>query len=47
MVLDWDGNPVKLLKTGKRVTCFTIDEKARIGYCIIQDPEDKLVSFRL
>ena len=47
MVLDWDGKPVKLLKSGKRITCLTVDEAEGIGYCIIQDPEDKLVSFKL
>lgn len=47
MVLDWNGKPIKLLKSGKRITCLAIDEKEGIGYCIIQDPEDKLVSFRL
>lgn len=46
MVVDWEGNPVKLLKTGKRITCFTVDENERAGYCIFQDPDDKLASFR-
>lgn len=45
MVIDWDGKPVKLLKSGKRITCLEIDEKENIGYCIIKDPEDKLVYF--
>lgn len=47
MVLDWAGKPIKLLKSGKRITCLAVDEKEGVGYCIIQDPEDKLVSFRL
>ena len=47
MVLDWKGNPVKLLIGKKHITCFTIDEKEKRGYCIIRDPEDKLVSFSL
>lgn len=47
MVLDWKGNPVKLLIGKKHITCFTIDETAKRGYCIIRDQEDKLVSFRL
>lgn len=47
MVLDWEGNPVKLLKSGKRITCLAIDEKEKIGYCIIRDPEDTLASFNL
>lgn len=47
MVLDWDGKPVKLLKSGKRITCLAVDEAEGIGYCVIQDPEDKLVSFKL
>jgi len=47
MVLDWNGNPVKLLISKKHITCFTIDEKEKCGYCIIRDPEDELVSFSL
>ena len=47
MVLDWEGNPVKLLKSGKRITCLAVDEKEGVGYCIIRDPEDTLVSFKL
>lgn len=47
MVLDWKGKPVKLLKSGKRITCLAVDEVEGMGYCIIQDPEDKLVSFKL
>ena len=47
LVLDWKGNPVKLLKTGQRVMCFAVDEENQMGYGIIQDPEDKLVSFKI
>ncbi len=47
MVLDWDGNPVKLLKSDKTITCLSIDENSNRGYCIIEDPEDKLVYFDL
>ena len=47
MVLDWEGRPVKLLKSGKRITCLAIDEKEGMGYCIVRDPEDTLVSFKL
>lgn len=47
MVLDWEGNPVKLLKSGKRITCLAVDEKEGVGYCIVRDPEDTLVSFNL
>lgn len=47
MVLDWEGNPVKLLKTGKRITCLAVDEKSGMGYCIVQEPEDKLMAFKL
>ena len=46
LVLDWEGNPVKLLKTGQRLMCFAVDEENQMGYGIIQDPEDKLVSFK-
>ena len=47
MVLDWDGKPVKLLKSDKTITCLSIDENSNRGYCIIEDPEDKLVYFDL
>ena len=38
---------MKLLKSGKRILCFTIDEKERKGYCAVEDGEIKLVSFDL
>ena len=47
MVLDWDGKPVKLFKSDKTITCLSIDENSNRGYCIIEDPEDKLVYFDL
>ena len=47
MVLDWEGNPVKLLKSGKRITCLAVDEKEKFVNCIILDPEDTLASFNL
>ena len=47
MILDWNGNPIKLLKSNKRIICFDIDENKGKGYAIINDPEDKLVMFNL
>lgn len=47
MILDWSGKPVKLLKSDKRITCLAIDDNKKQGYCIIEDPEDKLVFFEL
>lgn len=47
MILDWNGNPIKLLKSNKRIICFDIDEINGKGYAIINDPEDKLVMFDL
>lgn len=47
MVVDWNGQPVKLLKSDKKITCLTIDEKAGRGYCIIEDPEETLAFFEL
>ena len=47
MVLDWDGNPIKLLKSNKRIICFAIEEKHNMGYCIVEDPEYDLFSFEL
>ena len=46
-VVDWDGNPVKRLCSDKRILCLTIDESHHRGYAIIEDPEEKLVSFQL
>lgn len=45
MVIDWEGNPIRLLKSDKRITCLTIAEDEKKGYCIIEDPEDKLACF--
>lgn len=47
MVVDWNGQPIKLLKSNKRITCLAVDEMDKKGYCIIEDPEDKLVCFDL
>ncbi|MDH6534689.1 hypothetical protein D0T51_10225 [Parabacteroides sp. 52] len=47
MVLDWEGNPIKLLKSDKCIVCLTVDEESGKGYCVIEDPEDTLVSFAL
>lgn len=47
MILDWNGKAVKLLKSDKRIVCLAIDENNKQGYCIIEDPEDKLVFFDL
>lgn len=47
MILDWDGNPIKLLKSGKRIICFSVDEEHGMGYCIVEDPEYDLYSFKL
>lgn len=47
MILDWDGNPIKLLKSGKRIICFSIDEENKTGYCIVEDTEYDLYSFKI
>jgi hypothetical protein len=47
MVIGWDGKPARLLTSDKIIKSFLIDEAAGKGYCIIQDPEDKLVCFDL
>lgn len=47
MVFDWDCRPVKLLKSNKPILCLTVDEKNNKGYCIIEDPEEKLFYFNL
>ena len=46
-VIDWSGNPVKLLKSGMRILCFVIDEKEQKGYCLVEDEVIKLMSFDL
>ena len=45
LVLDWEGNPIKKLKSDKTITCLTIDENNNKVYGVITDPEDTLVSF--
>lgn len=47
LVIDWKGNPVKQYKSDKRISCLSVDETAQKAYCIIEDPEDKFVSFDL
>lgn len=47
MVLDWDGKPVQVLKSSKRISCLTIDENNTRAYCSIETPEDKLVYFNI
>ena len=46
-ILDWSGNPVKLLKSGKRILCFTVDEENKKGYCAVEDEEIKMMTFDL
>ncbi|MDR1646090.1 MAG: TolB-like 6-bladed beta-propeller domain-containing protein [Tannerellaceae bacterium] len=46
-VIDWNGNPVKLLNLPKRGTCLHIDEEEEIGYMIVEDPDDTLMYFNL
>lgn len=47
LILDWNGNPIKMLKSDKEIMCLTIDEMNNKGYCVIQDPESKIVTFDL
>ncbi|WP_234367870.1 BF3164 family lipoprotein [Parabacteroides pacaensis] len=47
MIIDWNGKPIKILHSNKRITCLAVEEKDKKGYCIIEDPEDKLVYFDL
>lgn len=46
-IIDWDGNPVKILHSDKEITCLTIDEKEGKGYVIVRDPDDSLMYFNL
>lgn len=47
MVLDWNGDPIQLLKSDKKISSIAIDEKSNKAYCSVETPEDKLVSFNL
>lgn len=47
LIIDWTGQPVKLLTTDKQISCLTVDEKEGKGYACISDPEDKLVWFEI
>jgi hypothetical protein len=44
-VIDWSGNPVKLLQSSKSISCLVIDEEEKKGYVIAQDPDDSLMYF--
>lgn len=47
MVVDWQGNPVRLMTSDKKISCLEVDETEGTGYCIVQDPDDRLCRFRL
>jgi len=46
-IIDWNGNPVKIMYFDKDITCLTIDEKEEKGYVIAKDPDDALMYFNL
>ncbi|GHT27647.1 hypothetical protein AGMMS49574_00490 [Bacteroidia bacterium] len=46
-IIDWEGNPIKILKSNKEINCLVIDENEQKGYCIISDPDDSLAYFDL
>jgi len=46
-ILDWDGNPIKLIAVNKQISCFVIDETEKKGYIVARDPEDTLMYFNL
>jgi len=46
-IIDWNGNPIKILKTNKIISCLAIDETEKKGYIIAEDPEDTLMYFDL
>ncbi|GHT65360.1 hypothetical protein AGMMS50239_24950 [Bacteroidia bacterium] len=46
-VIDWDGNPIKVLNPQKNITCLYIDEKENKGYIIAQESDDTLMYFYL
>ncbi len=46
-VIDWNGNPVKIINSEKNISCLTIDEKEQRGYVIYENPNDELAYFNL
>ena len=46
-IINWNGNPVKLLNINKQVSRLTVDETERKGYIIAEEPEDTLMYFIL
>ncbi len=44
-VIDWDGNPIELLKADKKITTLIINEAQHKGFCLADDPECMLYSF--
>lgn len=46
-VLNWNGKPVKQFLSSHMINCLSIDEEEKKAYCIVKDPEDKLVYFEM
>ncbi|MDR1335835.1 MAG: TolB-like 6-bladed beta-propeller domain-containing protein [Tannerella sp.] len=42
-IIDWKGNPVKILHFDKPVACLTVDEKENRVYLIAEDPDNTLL----
>lgn len=38
-VFDWDGKPIRKIKTDSRLICFCIDEKGEYIYCMLNAPD--------
>ena len=44
-IIDWNGKPISIINTNKKISCLTIDETEHRGYIIAEDPEDTLMYF--
>lgn len=47
LFFDWEGNPTKRFKLGRKITAFTVDFKSMTLYALMDDPEPMVVKYAL
>ncbi|MDE6483324.1 MAG: TolB-like 6-bladed beta-propeller domain-containing protein [Rikenellaceae bacterium] len=47
LFFDWEGNPTKRFKLGRKITAFTVDFKSMTLYVLMDDPEPMVVKYAL
>jgi hypothetical protein len=46
-IIDWEGNPVKIINTDIQISCLTICDNDASGYLIARNPNDILMRFMI